>query len=61
MPPFELEAPINPEVLDFLKVAFSSECPEGYGQTENCGTATRCMLGDHAPVSRLYRFALNLL
>lgn len=39
-------APISPEVLSFLKVAFSATVSEGYGQTENVGTATRCMTGE---------------
>ncbi|KAL8277355.1 hypothetical protein RQP46_010195 [Phenoliferia psychrophenolica] len=42
-------APIAPEVLSFLKVAFSSAVTEGYGQTENCGTAVRCLTEDLDP------------
>ncbi|KAM0755922.1 acetyl-CoA synthetase-like protein [Meredithblackwellia eburnea MCA 4105] len=42
-------APIAPEVLSFLKVAFSCEVTEGYGQTENCGTAVKCLMGDFVP------------
>ncbi|SGY39261.1 BQ5605_C003g02185 [Microbotryum silenes-dioicae] len=42
-------APINPSVLSFLKVALCCEVSEGYGQTENCGTAVKCLDGDHAP------------
>ena len=42
-------APIAPEVLSFLKIAFSSAVTEGYGQTENCGTAVRCLTEDPAP------------
>ena len=29
-------APMDPEVMNFLRVALSSEIVEGYGQTENC-------------------------
>ena len=42
-------APIAPEVLSFLKVAFSCAVTEGYGQTENCGTAVRCLTEDLIP------------
>ncbi|KAK4702917.1 long-chain acyl-CoA synthetase, partial [Phenoliferia sp. Uapishka_3] len=42
-------APIAPEVLAFLKVAFSANVTEGYGQTENCGTGVRCPMEDHKP------------
>lgn len=41
-------APIHPSILDFLKIAFSCDVIEGYGQTENCGAALRCLNGDHS-------------
>lgn len=42
-------APINPAVLDFLKVAFSCIVAEGYGSTENSGTATKIFPHDQEP------------
>lgn len=32
-------APISPDVLNFLKVVFSCQIIEGYGQTESCGAS----------------------
>jgi len=39
-------APISPEALDFLKIAFACDVIEGYGMTENCATCTRSWNND---------------
>lgn len=39
-------APISPEVMDFLKIAFGCEVVEGYGMTENCATCTKGLRND---------------
>jgi len=39
-------APINPEVMDFLKIAFACEAVEGYGMTENCATCAKTWPND---------------
>ncbi|KAG5638150.1 hypothetical protein H0H81_001535 [Sphagnurus paluster] len=40
-------APISPEVMDFLKIAFACEVTEGqYGMTENCATCAKTWPND---------------
>ncbi|KAF9648046.1 acetyl-CoA synthetase-like protein, partial [Thelephora ganbajun] len=39
-------APLNPQVLDFLRVVLACTVLQGYGMTENCGTCTRCIPKD---------------
>jgi long-chain acyl-CoA synthetase len=34
-------APLNPEVMDFLRVTLVCNIIQGYGMTENCATCTR--------------------
>lgn len=42
-------APIAPEVISFIRVAFICQVAEGYGSTENSGTCTKCYLFDPDP------------
>ncbi|CAB4423979.1 unnamed protein product [Rhizophagus irregularis] len=39
-------APISTEVMDFLRIAFSVDVYEGYGQTENAACLTMSLFGD---------------
>jgi long-chain acyl-CoA synthetase len=34
-------APLNPEIMDFLRVTLVCDVIQGYGMTENCGTCAR--------------------
>jgi len=39
-------APVSPDVMDFLKIAFACDVAEGFGMTENCATCTKTWPGD---------------
>jgi len=40
-------APLSPEVMDFLRLAFCCEVYEGYGQTESSGAVSLTVMGDY--------------
>lgn len=40
-------APISPDVLDFLRICFSTDIVNGYGMTESCGASTSARMFDH--------------
>ncbi|KAI8921513.1 hypothetical protein BC831DRAFT_476855 [Entophlyctis helioformis] len=40
-------APINPEILQFVRIVFGVNILEGYGQTETCASGTITMAGDY--------------
>jgi len=39
-------APLNPEIMDFLRVTLVCNVIQGYGMTENCGACARVFPGD---------------
>lgn len=43
---FNGSAPINKDILDFLKIALACEIVEGYGLTETCACTTRTLADD---------------
>jgi len=46
-------APLNPKVLNFLRIAFSCAVIEGYGATETCATCLRLVPADRTGAGRV--------